>query len=1077
MTGLEKRIVDFPVVPAAGQKFASELFGEPQALTMQNVQLDKLGRIKRRSGFTALSSSTIDATSFSPTNVRKLAVRNEELVAISTDQSAFGSGGGAGNAGDLLFSYSEEAAAWKAHAKMPRPTLDRFVTIPDESGVSWEHSCCVITLNQIDVLVCVYYVNASATGTWTSPGIRVVAYDLTTRSIMLDDQLVATNIQPTVGLRVVAIGHQAFVCYADTNDLEVFKVSLSSSGVISISTPQALLEPAGVGIYQFYDLDVATDGTYLYVADVHSRSAPSGRDLTIIRYSTTLVSAGIKTIDVTSELCTKVAIASGGNGYLYGAFSDTAANAVCVFSQATASNMAAATQLLHTVIQTSDLLTPVEEVGICAFGSGQAMVFGFARGATSSGEPGSSDPPVLCYRDVASMTGTPAVSSAATRKSPCVVPMGRPFTYAGRMFILVAGYDYDGLYNGNAATPCDDFGFVLCEVDTATTVGTYTKLMPVAWWSRDIAFLGDPGLGEPPAGRTGFLHGQYWYATTGRLTQSVQQGAYARAGSTAIDVMKLDFADAKRWQEVDTPAGLFFTGACPYIYDGENAHECGFAFRPRILGYASDLTSGNLSTNVLYTWRVCYEFVDTYGNRWFSDMNYADELSLQSNVAWNLPRIHVRPPALTSMTNGGFHFSGQILVNLYREKATEPGDWVKVDTKVVDPLAVDYVVLTDNTADVHATKNERAYIWGGELDNFPAPPLRDAEMHQGRLWGIAADDEYAYYSKPFQRGRGIEWSRAQRIPLHQRGMAVASLESGVVIFLRHSIYAVHGHGPGATGQPVDGFSRLQLVSASIGCSEVAAAWSTPAGIVFRSDQGFWILDRAFNLKYIGAEVEDFIRDVSETKSAVVDVSLGCVRWLVTDSAGLPYRLNYWYDTNRWSWDTAYDTAETQVEYSATYYDGSTVIAAGSGGILKSSSDAFSDSATHYEMRVRYGWFRVAPYSQMKRLWRVYAHVTAPATLATNPLEVQVYADGKLTSPDTRNRGIFTRGEVEAAGRTGEVKTVRKHVVTQKVKSWAVEIRDRAPEYADANEGYTIYGMSFEVGTKRGAQKTNTGATE
>ena len=166
---------------------------------------------------------------------------------------------------------------------------------------------------------------------------------------------------------------------------------------------------------------------------------------------------------------------------------------------------------------------------------------------------------------------------------------------------------------------------------------------------------------------------------------------------------------------------------------------------------------------------------------------------------------------------------------------------------------------------------DQIYTAGGELENSAAPPCRSIEVHRDRVFAISSYDNNVYYTKPRIAGRGIEWAQlTQLIPITETGLGLASIETCLLIFTNRAVYAIEGYGPSATGQPVQAFGTLQLISNQLGLYELNSCKSTPIGVFFRTSQGWWLVDRTLALSYIGDDIDGMVQTTDSTVAINVD---------------------------------------------------------------------------------------------------------------------------------------------------------------------------------------------------------------
>jgi hypothetical protein len=431
------------------------------------------------------------------------------------------------------------------------------------------------------------------------------------------------------------------------------------------------------------------------------------------------------------------------------------------------------------------------------------------------------------------------------------------------------------------------------------------------------------------------------------------------------------------------------------------------------------------------------------------------------------------------MQDPGFYFPGKLYAVLWRATAAQATAGVFIRDSQVEfhPYDTANIILTSSSSDDDIAQSERLYIVGGELENYTAPPCRSICQHRDRLVAFNTEWKTIDYTKPLSQDRGIEWSLSQRIPCPEDIVAIESLEHVCVLFSKKRIYALEGAGPSSTGVPPDAFARLVLVNADIGCAEVNAAWRCPAGIIFVSNGGFWLLDRSLSVSYIGAPVEvdfDYLHRAGNLHAlcGVVDEKNNCMRIYVEGIlADLVYaddypsaltRFNYWFDTGRWS----VDQIQAGAPQWATYHNNKNYIVFGpqiSSGIGYEDATVYSDVGEFYPEAIETGWIRFNDLHSFKRVWRTLVSIES-TTDNVSSLRTVVSADfGAPINSDT-----FTDAQLGAAG----TKMLRIHLFRQKVRAVKVSLIESEGDDPDST-GFKFYGIGFELGMKRGAFKAAT----
>ncbi len=257
-------------------------------------------------------------------------------------------------------------------------------------------------------------------------------------------------------------------------------------------------------------------------------------------------------------------------------------------------------------------------------------------------------------------------------------------------------------------------------------------------------------------------------------------------------------------------------------------------------------------------------------------------------------------------------------------------------------------------------------------------------VHSGRVCALASDSNELFYTKPFRSDRGPEFALGQSIPLPDKGTALASINDRLAVFTHRSILAVQGDGPDVTGSPPDAFSRPVLVSQDYGCIEYCAVGRIPLGIVFRGQQGFYLLSQGFDVAYIGAQVEDVTAAWTETRSIVHDQKSSCCR-IVGFNGERTEELCYWYDTKRWSLNLLGSEIVDEIALNDNLLVAVTNPDVALASRYKLGARALptdiQDFGIPFSQVLETGWLSFQNAGVFKRVWRVYALVRAVDTNA------------------------------------------------------------------------------------------------
>jgi hypothetical protein len=261
------------------------------------------------------------------------------------------------------------------------------------------------------------------------------------------------------------------------------------------------------------------------------------------------------------------------------------------------------------------------------------------------------------------------------------------------------------------------------------------------------------------------------------------------------------------------------------------------------------------------------------------------------------PNLH-----LTNKTN--------VILELYRTAAD--GTTPYKITPSLTPIANNTAALTTtipdslqdqrvpgDTVSAELTTNEILYTDGGNLQHDVMAPAAVAHVHRGRVWlgGFADDRQRLQASILEPQGRGVAFSNdtSHTLELTPDGgdfVTFGSLDDKLVIFKQRQIYWTAGDGPDSTGQN-GAFLVPEKVMAEVGCDAPKSVVEIPAGLLFSSEKGWFLLDR--NLAVTHIEEADGYNNYPVT-SGTVDDAAEQVRWTTLNGPTLCFN----YARNAWS---------------------------------------------------------------------------------------------------------------------------------------------------------------------------------
>lgn len=269
------------------------------------------------------------------------------------------------------------------------------------------------------------------------------------------------------------------------------------------------------------------------------------------------------------------------------------------------------------------------------------------------------------------------------------------------------------------------------------------------------------------------------------------------------------------------------------------------------------------------------------------------------------------------------------------------------------------------------------YTAGGVIPNMPASPTGFLVEHQKRLWGIdSANPLRLWYTHKAAYGFPLEGSPLLlTLDLPATGgdcIGLASLDDKLLIFKRQCILWTNGGGPDSTG--AGEFAEPVLLTADVGLLDPRSIVMTPAGIMFRSPKGIYLIDRALGCSYIGAPAEDLWLSTDTVRSAVLCALDNEVRWYLPGASGTETAraIVYHYLVGQWSLHkiSVFGVKDAHVNP----ITGLVEMVGPFGQVYRANRSSYVDPG-FYVMKIRTGWLAIGQlngYGRMHRL-QLLAH--------------------------------------------------------------------------------------------------------
>jgi hypothetical protein len=385
---------------------------------------------------------------------------------------------------------------------------------------------------------------------------------------------------------------------------------------------------------------------------------------------------------------------------------------------------------------------------------------------------------------------------------------------------------------------------------------------------------------------------------------------------------------------------------------------------------------------------------------------------------------------------------------------------------LLNNVNVDTVTFVDTTGDSAIIGSPILYTTGGVLENIAAPAFSYMTTYQDRIIGFPEENPFQWwYSKQNINGAPVEFTDSFVNNINQAGGELVSalqMDSELVFFQQYQIQYITGVGPDATGNQ-NNFSAPLNIASDVGCSDKNSLVLTPAGILFKSLKGIYLLPRNLTtLQYIGAGVEAY--NQYDVVSANLIENTQQVRFCLSNGQALVYD----YFVNEWSVFTNHPAVDSVI------FQGLFTYLTEEGLVLQETPGQFTDNGNFIKLRLVTSWLSfvgLQGYQRVRNLLFLGDYF--------NPHNVAIYAAYDFNTSTSTQQNIVQAGNILGTGVYGSDATYgqtspyggppntyqfRVPLSRQKCESIQITIEDQAL-YSSFGENLALSAFSFEVGIK------------
>jgi hypothetical protein len=508
----------------------------------------------------------------------------------------------------------------------------------------------------------------------------------------------------------------------------------------------------------------------------------------------------------------------------------------------------------------------------------------------------------------------------------------------------------------------------------------------------------------------------------------------------------IDFSSANANRAINCGGVVALNGGTAQIYDGQRCTEFGYHLFPEIPSAGQTTDANGHIANGTYSYLAIFQWVDAQGNLHQS----APSEAVQVTTTGMNNAVDV-----TVSTN---YLSQKTMVNIAIYRTTASGTVYFLITNPVFTVAADPSVVSvtyrDLLVDADLAGNPQAYTYPASpvLENSTPPPSMVMVAHNNRLWFVDSENRNTiWYTKSFEPLVGLSPSAfmtEQIDPKYGDITALSEMDEKLVFFKEKGVLAQSGDGVTDTGSGST-LSFPQVIPSDVGCSVLKSVVLTPSGVMFKSINGIYILDRSLNVSYIGMEVESYNSQTITSANLIPGKSQ--IRFLC--SSGLT--LVYDYIFKKWS------TFTNHTGLSATTWSDLYVYSTGT-QVFKEAVGSYLDNATGFALLLQSSWLHIGSvqgFQRVRRLAMLGDYVNGASAL--HKMQIQIAYDfGSSFSTAVP----YTFGSTSSSG----VFQYRERLPQQKCDSLSLLIQETVTN--DSSEYLDLTNISFEAAVKKGLNK-------
>lgn len=929
---------------------------QPGELTnLVNGQFDKVGSIRKRAGFTALSRATTAGGNWNAG--KALATFGDELLMLD---------------GTYLGSYSPAISKW-----VVKDFACKFGALPRKGIVSGAASQAWTGNAQNYIAPDMAIANGLLVVSWLSAYIPAISggSDRGEPTLSVIDATSGAQILSSYNIegvgnafylapRLVTIGTKVAIVYADTAGNLYARTYDASTQTLSARTTIA----ANLRANASCDYQVTTDGVNLLVVYENNSGASPRLSYTVRTTTLTAVTNGTVGDNAFAGPFVLGTCANAGSSDGWWISFATASGGLvewwAVRHNATSGTTYTQLDAPFRVSNAMAAGVPIA-IGAVKVSTGVAAL---TLSTTQGGITGGSY--VSAWRQVA----VGGATSGALRKAPHSIWASKPAALNGRTCAWACYYS--GLTPDSAQETAVLVDLLTDDIVTSTLAGRPAAVTLPRIAKRDAVSYALsttlPGL---------VANGTQYVTAAGALPAFDQRSLEAITVDTSPKPLAMELG-----------RGLYLSGGMPQLYDGARVIEAAFVTYPEAIQSATHLAStGGLTASSDYRYSIVATFTTAAGEVIRSAPS--TPVKVTTGVGENTVRFYLAHLPWTLMGEASGSWVPNVTFEVYRTKAGGSDYYRVPPTKIYDvvsgkngPLINDPTTHSrqyeDRAADTDLDGQPLLYTQGGILSAVCPPGSQVMAVHQDRLF-LADGKDVWFSSKRSARTDGIvpRWNELQRFTVEDGGpiTALASVGGFLAVFKRDRVFMVAGDGPDLDGGTGQEFSAPARVSSDVGCIEPRSVVVCPAGTVFQSVSGIYLLTPGGQVQYISGAVQDTLDANPTITAATVHETEFQVRFACSSSGATGVILVWDYfpidqaPQGRWSVFQVYDSSGAQASSSvvgAVNSRGRYHWLAPNGTTYQETPGTYTDAGTWVTLTVETAWVKLAGLQGFQRIWSI-----------------------------------------------------------------------------------------------------------